>query len=388
MEAHEILIAMRTRTRGAAKFASMNKSLDFASISDDEIDFKPGRMAARFVACQIVGKGNVDAAVAYLDGKGALWRGHHEIARAVKAATTATSMADYQVLVSPIGVDFVAYERPRTLIGRMPAVRQVPMMTRMVNQTTGTVAAFVGEGVTMPVTSAVFDAPTFLRPAKIGSIAVTTIELAQMSTPAAQTVLIDDMGGANIQGLDEEFADPTIAPSDLRPGSIFHGAPSVASSGSTLAAVDADLAGLIRCLTAADVSLDAAVFTMHPNTATYLAQLRGTSGSAAFPDIGPKGGFLLKIPVLTSAAIKAAGSPGTRIIGLVDQSSVLLADEGRAEFEVTTEGALQLDTAPSAGAQSQVSLFQSNLAAIKVTRWIRWQLRRAAGAAYLSGVTY
>jgi len=308
--------------------------------------------------------------------------------QAIKATVTATSVADYQVQISPIAVDFVSATHPATLIGRMPGVRKVPMQTRMVNQTSATVAAFVGEGVTIPVTSAIYDAPTFLRPAKISAISVTTLELAQMSTPSAEGVLVDDMSGAIIQGTDEEFSDPSLAATDARPGSIFHGAPSVASSGSTLAAIDADLAGLIRCLTDADVSLDNAVFVMHPNTATYLAQLRGTSGSAAFPDIGPKGGLLLKIPVLTSAAVKALGSPALRIVGLVDQSSVLLADEGRAEFEVTTEGSLQLDTAPSAGAQSQVSLFQNGLAAIKVTRWIRWQRRRAAGAAYLSNVTY
>lgn len=352
-----------------------------------EADDVPGRLASRYLAAQIVAGGPVEA-VAYVEGKGIRWRGRHDIVHALKAAVDAVSQADYGVRISPIAIDFVNATRPLTFIGRMPGVHRVPMLTRMVNQTTGTVAAFVGEGDPMPVTSAVFDAPTLLRPAKVGAIAVTTTELAQMSTPSAEAVLIADMTGAVVQGIDREFIDPSIAPTDERPGSIFYGAPSVASSGSTLGAVDADLAALIRCLTDENVSLDNAVFLMHPNTATHLAQLRGTGGAAAFPDIGPKGGRLLGIDTLTSAAIEPAGSPGARIIGLVDQGSVLLADEGRAEFTVSTTGALQLNTAPSSGWQPLVSLWENGLAAVKVTRWIRWQRRRDAGAAYLSGVSY
>jgi hypothetical protein len=44
------------------------------------------------------------------------------------------------------------------------------------------------------------------------------------------------------------------------------------------------------------------------------------------------------------------------------------------------QAALQLDSAPSSGAQALVSLWQNNLSAVRVARWINWAPRRSAAA--------
>jgi hypothetical protein len=47
-----------------------------------------------------------------------------------------------------------------------------------------------------------------------------------------------------------------------------------------------------------------------------------------------------------------------------------------------------MNTAPSAGAQSLVSLWQNNLIGVRAEREINWKKRRAAAVAYVDGIAY
>jgi len=86
----------------------------------------------------------------------------------------------------------------------------------------------------------------------------------------------------------------------------------------------------------------------------------------------------------------AYGSPSTDStnIYLIDAAEVMLADDGGVTLDVSREASLQMDDAPSAGAQSLVSLWQNNLIGLRAERYINWMKRRATAALFISGVTY
>ena len=62
---------------------------------------------------------------------------------------------------------------------------------------------------------------------------------------------------------------------------------------------------------------------------------------------------------------------------------VLLADDGQMMIDMSTEASLQMNDAPSAGAQSLVSLWQTGGVGVKLDRWINWSKRRSAAVQYI-----
>jgi hypothetical protein len=53
-----------------------------------------------------------------------------------------------------------------------------------------------------------------------------------------------------------------------------------------------------------------------------------------------------------------------------------LADEGGVTIDMSTEASVQMNDAPSAGAQSLVSLWQNNLVGIRAEQFINWTAAR------------
>jgi hypothetical protein len=72
----------------------------------------------------------------------------------------------------------------------------------------------------------------------------------------------------------------------------------------------------------------------------------------------------------------------------VKASEILLADDGGVTLDVSREASLQLDGAPSDGAQSLVSLWQNNMVAIRAEREINWARRRAEAVGYIDAANY
>jgi valyl-tRNA synthetase len=67
-----------------------------------------------------------------------------------------------------------------------------------------------------------------------------------------------------------------------------------------------------------------------------------------------------------------------------------MADDGGVSLDMSMEASVQMDDAPSAGAQSLVSLWQNNLVGIRAERYINWSPRRASnlGIALLENTNY
>jgi HK97 family phage major capsid protein len=297
-------------------------------------------------------------------------------------STWAAPLALYGTLAS----EFIGLLRPQTIIGKLN-LRRTPFNVRIPRMTTGASAAWVGEGLPSPAAALGFDMPV-LTFSKISTIVVLADELVRFSSPAAEDVVRNELAAALVQFEDQQFIDPTVtASAGVHPASITNGAPTVSSTGSTVAAIVADIKSMYALATAANIPFLRPAWILNPRTAIYLSTLLTTGSIPMFSTVGPLGGTLLGIPVIVSANVPIE-SGGDSFIVLVDASEIFLADDGGITLDISAEATLQSVTNPQTGAQTQVPLWSSNLAGVRANRYCSWTRRNDAGAIVLSGVSY
>ena len=326
-----------------------------------------------------------------------LLKGHHRIKAAVAAGTTtdaawAGPFVEYQTLTS----EFIDYLRPMTIIGKfgnggVPALNSVPFNIRILMQTSGGDGYWVGEGAPKPLTSFEFDTMT-LGFSKVANIAVLTDELVRFSNPSADAQIRKSLADALRARLDIDFIDPDKAEvSGVSPASITNGLTPIASSGSSLNDVRADLEAALGAFIAAGLVPNAAI--MSQATGLALSMMRNELGQPAFTGVNQNGGTFEGLPVITSQYVSTVGDSSGSLIILLNTDEVFLADDGGFTIDASREASLQMDTAPtnnsSTGTATQVvSMWQTNSMALKAERFINWKRRRDAGVQYISGVNY
>jgi hypothetical protein len=109
--------------------------------------------------------------------------------------------------------------------------------------------------------------------------------------------------------------------------------------------------------------------------------------------MGPQGGTLAGIPVITSENIVGTGGSPTDggLIVAINAPDILLADDGQVTIDVSTEASLQMETAPDSPATASttfVSMFQQNMVAIRAERFIHWLKRRTGAVQYIAFAKY
>jgi len=306
-------------------------------------------------------------------------RGWTEVVHMMKTATTASTTTEWAGAAGPVTSGFIAATRPLTITGRL-ALRAAALNTRLVIGTGTSVGGFVFENEPEPVLEGSFSEVTLL-PRRMVTTSVVTKDLLLLSVPGAEEVVLGELKRALVHAEDAAFIDNSAL------GSITIGAPTITSTGATIAAIDTDLKATLQVAFNADIPLLAPAWVMHPQTATYLASLRGTAGPA-YPSINVKGGSLLGIPVLTSTAVARHGSPGETFITLLDASEILYADSGAADIEVARHAAVEMSDTPTGGAQNLRSLWQNNMVALRIQRWLAWRVMRSGAVVVLDGITY
>jgi HK97 family phage major capsid protein len=227
--------------------------------------------------------------------------------------------------------------------------------------------------------------------AKIAVIVVITQELARFSDPSAEQLVRDDMLSAIAQFIDQQFIDGAVAASaGVRPGSINNTSTNIPSTGATVALVTTDLSTAMLNMTTANINMVSPVWIMAPHAAMFLATLRGAQDVFAFPSMsGGAAGVpgvmpaLMGIPVIVSGNVPVSG--GKSSITLLEQSELMLADDGQVTIDTSTEASLQLDSAPATPPTTLVSLWQQNLLGIRAERYIYWLIRRTAAVQEITG---
>lgn len=345
---------------------------------------RPGEQFARVVRSLCVARGDPIVAHGYLQAQG-----HAVEALAVeKGLITPLDSGEFSNGLGSISFDLAQYLRPRTLVGRLPFL-PAPSRVRTLLETAPLVASWVGEGAPIPFRASALSSGDILEPRKVGAGTILTKELVEHGLSGSVDLLLADATGGIRQKLDETLTNPDNSGSSTTPAAITStaaGATHIASAGATVAAIDADLQRAVDALVATGCTLETARWVCHPKLATRLASLRGTGGAPAYPLLSATGGRLLGIEVVTSGACIATSSPTEYTLTLVECSEILLADEGAARLSVSKNAAVQMDDAPSAGAQSLVSLFQAGLVGLIVERVVSWKPRRAGVVATIVGI--
>lgn len=344
-----------------------------------------GTAFTRYVASLAVSKGNIMQAERIAEN---MYKDTPEVAQVLKAAVAAGTTSDttwagplvqYQDMVS----EFIELLRPQTILGRMTGVRRVPFNIRIPRQTAGSSGSFVGEGAPAPVQKLDFDNIT-LPWAKASSIVVITTELARLSNPSAEALVRQDLIDGISQFLDKRLIDPAYAGvANVSPASLTNGITPVQASGATLAAIDANVRSIMTTFANAELGLQSAVWVMSASLAIRLSMIRTNQDTKAFPELTMSGGSFYGIPVVVSNNVTPSGSPGDQHLILIDQSNVLLADDGQMMIDVSTEASLEMADDPSGGATSLRSLWQNGLMGVKVDRWIYWMKRRSAAVQFI-----
>ena len=165
--------------------------------------------------------------------------------------------------------------------------------------------------------------------------------------------------------------------------SLTYGVSPTQSTGATLAALDANVRSVMTTFANAELGLTAGVWVMSASLAIRLSMMRTNQDSRAFPDLSVNGGTFYGLPVIVSNNVAPSGSPGDQHLILIDQSNVLLADDGQMMIDVSTEASLEMNDAPTGGATSLRSLWQNGLMGVKVDRWIHWTKRRSAAVQFI-----
>lgn len=375
----------------------------------------PGIAFTRFALTMAIAKGNVmhahEIAKAWYDDtpqvanclKAAVHMGgtkhlcvvnEHPLA-VTKAAVTSVAGTDTAVTqYQDIQTDFINLLRPKMILGRMTDLSRVPFLSRLGRQLTGVTGSFVGEGAPKPVQKQTYDNVT-LGYAKVAVIVVLTDEGARFGTIDVQMRARDDMIKGIATYIDKRFMDPSYSgTANVSPASITNGATRVQSSGSTLAAIDTDVRTAMAMFTTSDVDPSTALWVMSAGTALRLALKRNSYDELAYPGmanaIATGRGEWYGLPVLVSNSMVTSGSPSENQIALVTQEEVSLADDGNVSIDMSSDASVQMDDAPSAGAQSLVSLWQNNLLGVRAEQYINWGARRPSnlGIALIENTNY
>jgi HK97 family phage major capsid protein/HK97 family phage prohead protease len=315
-----------------------------------------------------------------------------EVELALKAAIAAGNTSDANwaaplVNYTDMASEFIDLLRPLTIVGRMTNLRRVPFNIRMAKTASGTSVGWVGQGKPKPVSAMDFDTVS-LTWAKIAGIVVLTEELVRFSSPSAEAIVRDDMLKAISSFMDAQFIDPTVAAvAGTNPASVTNGVSPVTSTGATLAAITADVNTVMNNFATANLDPRSAAWVMRPRTAQYLATLRTSQDILAFPGINMMGGTFQGLPVIVSNSVPFDTGSSTYIV-LADASEILFSDDGAVRLDSSNQASLQMDSAPSEGAATMVSLWQHNMIGLRAERFVNWQRRRDAAVQVIQDVSY
>jgi hypothetical protein len=136
-------------------------------------------------------------------------------------------------------------------------------------------------------------------------------------------------------------------------------------------------------MAAANIGMRSPVWLMGYGAATYLSTVRTAQDIFAFPAMGS--GALSGAPSLMGIPVVVSGNVKAGVIILLEQSELMVADDGETVVDTSNEAALQMDDAPATPATPLVSLWQQNLLGIKAERFVFWMMRRAAAVQEITG---
>lgn len=342
-----------------------------------------GTAFTRMVIAKALNRGSRADAVSYAESRADWMSTTPEVVTMLKAAvnvgtTTDPAWAAPLAVVRPLMDEFLELLRPRTVVDRIPGLRRVPFNVSVPIQNAASTVAWVGEQAPKPVGQLGFTSTTLLV-TKVAGIVVISVELAKISNPSAEGVIREDLIREIAKYIDAQFLDPTVAgTAGVAPASITNGAQGIGTAGTSADNARTDIKALMTAFTNNMLPVNESVFIMSEANAFALAGAITTLGVRPFPNLEATGGTLLGVPVITSQAA------ANRVI-LVHPPSILFADDGGVNVDVSQEASVEMNTAPTspvAAGTVLVSLWQQNLIGLRAERFIGWKRARTTAVVY------
>lgn len=334
--------------------------------------------------------GSVSGARAFAEGRNVHGGRAAQVLRAAIGSTAPQDLSS----AAAVGVEVGAAVAQISVFGRLAAMgaQQRPFRTQL-NETTARLrASFVRGGAAAPISSGGFDIGKMLLPHRCEAHWLATSELARSSPTAAAQAFAASAVSAVADGIDFQCFASGALPSSDAPAALTWASPSFASSGASVASVDADLLLLLKSVTVQGFSPTA--WVMPSSAFAFLATLRAAGGAMAYPLLQSAAPVLHGLAVLHSAALEGAGSPSANSISLIDARQVRFADTGEVSLEASGYAAVHASDAPTAdaaagtGATTLVSTYQVGATAFKATTARDWALLTPSAAAVLTSLAF
>ena len=282
-----------------------------------------------------------------------------------------TDAPEMEALVQPenLSNEFIELLRRRTVFDKLSGFREVPFNTKMVNQLTGGIAQWVGEGQVKPVTNPTFGSVK-IDEHKLAAIAIFTDEFLRNSKPKADKVFLEDLLVACAELIDNTFLSD-VAGTDTKPAGILYGVTPITGTSKTAEGFRADLKALITQFLLNNKSLAGAQFIMSEVAAYELADLTDALGNTIFRGMDAQ----INSKALKGTNVIESESAEDKII-IIKPSEILLADDGEVDVSYS-------DQATIVNGAETINLWQQNMSAVRVERYISWAKRRATAVSYL-----
>lgn len=339
-----------------------------------------GTLFTRYAMAVAAGRGSMSDTLAYAKRWNSQTPQVTAYIKAVEGTSTVATNDWGGELVNPstIATEFVELLMPQTIIGRVSGFRRVPFNIPIITQTGGSTFAWVGEGDPKPVGELAFSRTT-LGYHKVAGIVVLTEELVRLSNPAAEETVRRDLIDQCAEFLDEAFIQISKTAGANNPASITNGVSAPNASGTTLAALMADLNTALGTLTAANLPLDGLVIVTTPEVAVRLSLMVTSLGVAPSGfSMTPTGGTLLGYPVIVSNSVDADS------LVIFKPSEIFLASDDRVTIDASNQATLDM-----AGTSTPTfSLWQKNCVGLRAEQWITWAKRRATVVAVIDTIAY
>lgn len=303
--------------------------------------------------------------------------GAHQADAITKAAVSSILSSDTGG-VDATRMEFFDLVRERSVLGQMEELRRVPFNLRSLAVTAGSRGYWVSQTSPKPLSKPTLTGSS-LAPMKVAAILVVTKEMILSTDPKVEATLQNDLVRAITVVMDEALLDADSA-------GIANEVPAAITNGATSIAATSDLGADLRLMIEAfDGDFGSAYFVCSPAVATKLATATDSGGRYLFPNVGPRGGSLLGIPVICSRA-DAQTTSGSQLT-LIDASGINAALED-VDIAVTDEAALQMSDDPDdAGVPVElVSLWQTNSVAYRAEIYANWSRQRVGSVIVLEGL--
>jgi HK97 family phage major capsid protein len=290
---------------------------------------------------------------------------------AIDGVGFSTSAGQDLTTARAIARDFARAVEPLSVLGKLSGISRVPFDTPAPYISARSAAAFVAEFAPVPVVRPTL-VSTLLRPRKVSAIIVTSKELLKHAS-SAESTLRRELTASVVEGLDGALLDPAHTATDGRPGSVTSEADVTFNGGSAtdVTGIDSLLSAMLSHFAWLGGDVRYAAWITTPSNALGLSLLRVAPGGArAFEGVTVAGGMLGGLPLLVSASAPADG------LTLLDSSALMLADNHDVSLLTSDAALIDMDTAPDGS--NYVSVFATDSAALRVTRFLNWALIRPA----------